>query len=279
MLTVKQLFQADGLNIPEDQIKLVRHVGRKDRSIQQVAAEGYLELYQAEQSATVRPFDHCGVILSFLGIEGNKADFYGAYEVLGKRPYTRAEIKQLPDWMRAGHRDGPTPIVYELSELEAFRSYRNRLIVQWKSTRGWHQKKDLDIYEILPATVGTLFPGYEEVLLSFEELKRIFADPRAHRDWKAALEANAGIYRIVDLSTGKIYIGSAYGSGGLWGRWSDYAKTGHGGNKLLKGRDPASFQWSIVRTVSTTLSPRDVIRIETREKAKHGSKAIGLNGN
>ncbi|NBB80286.1 MAG: hypothetical protein GVY36_12730 [Verrucomicrobia bacterium] len=71
-----------------------------------------------------------------------------------------------------GHRDGPAPIVHELRELKAFRSYRNRLIVQWKSTRGWHQKKDLDIYEILPATVGTLFPGYEEVLLSFDELKR-----------------------------------------------------------------------------------------------------------
>ncbi|NBB80283.1 MAG: hypothetical protein GVY36_12715 [Verrucomicrobia bacterium] len=40
MLTVKQLFQADGLNVPEDQIKLVRHVGRKDRSIQQVTAGG-----------------------------------------------------------------------------------------------------------------------------------------------------------------------------------------------------------------------------------------------
>lgn len=37
MLTVKQLFQADGLNASEDQIKLVRHVGRKDRSIQQVS--------------------------------------------------------------------------------------------------------------------------------------------------------------------------------------------------------------------------------------------------
>lgn len=279
MLTIKELFQADGLGVPKHEIKLVRHVGRKDRSVQQIAAEGYFEYYQAEQSPTILPFEDCKVILSFLGIEGNKADFFGAYEVLGKRPYTRAEITALPDWMRAGHGDGPTPILYELRELEAFRPYRSRLIVQWNSTRGWHQKKDLDIYKIRPATVGTLFPGYEEVLLSFDELKRIFSDPRAHRDWKAALEANAGIYRIVDLSTGKIYIGSAYGKGGLWQRWHTYAKTGHGGNKLLKDLDPSRFQWSIVRTVSTTLSTRDVIRIESREKAKHGSRAIGLNEN
>lgn len=57
------------------------------------------------------------------------------------------------------------------------------------------------------------------------------------------------------------------------------AKTGHGGNKLLRDRDPNNFQWSIVRTVSTTMSAHDVIRIENHEKAKHGSQAIGLNEN
>lgn len=279
MLTTKQLFLADGLDVSEDAIKLVRHVGRRGRSIRQIADEGHLELYQEEQSAKIRPFDRCRVILSFLGVEGNKAEFYGAYEVRRSRPYTPEQLAALPDWMREGHREDSPAIRYELRELERFRAYRRRLVVQWKSSRVWVQKKDLDIYELLPATLSTLFPGYQDVLLSFDELKWIFADPRAHRDWKSALESNAGIYRIVDLSTGKIYIGSAYGSGGIWGRWQNYARTGHGGNKLLKDCNPANFQWSIVRTVSTAMSPRDVIRIEAREKAKHGSKAIGLNGN
>lgn len=279
MLTVKQLFTADGLDLAEDQIKLVRHVDHLNRSIQRIVAEEHFEFYQQEQSPKIRPFHNCEVILSFIGIEGNKAEFCGAYQVLGHGPFTKADLKKLPDWLAEAHKDGQPRIKYQLRELEAYRPYRGRLIVQWKSTRGWHQKKDLDIYELLPATVATLFPGYQEVLLDFDALKAIFADPRAHRDWQAALKANAGIYRIVDLSDGKIYIGSAYGSGGIWSRWLNYAKTGHGGNKLLKGRDPENFQWSIVRTVSTTLSPRDVIRIEGHEKAKHGSRAAGLNGN
>lgn len=279
MLSVKQLFQSDGLEVAEDDIKLVRHVDHLSRSITRIIDEGHFDFYQTEQSPKVRPFHNCEVILSFIGIAGNKAEFHGAYEVLGSRDFTKQDLKQLPDWLAAAHKDGKPRIKYELRELEEFRSYRKRLIIQWKSTRGWHQKKDLDIYELLPATVATLFPGYQEVLLSFDGLKKIFADPRAHRDWQAALKANAGIYRIVDLSDGKIYIGSAYGSGGIWARWQNYAKTGHGGNKLLKGRDPSNFQWSIVRTVSTTLSPRDVIRIESLEKEKHGSRAIGLNGN
>jgi len=95
--------------------------------------------------------------------------------------------------------------------------------------------------------------------LSFQDLKHMYENPRAHKDWKAALQANAGIYRIVDMSSGEIYIGSAYGNEGLWGRWSNYAKNGHGGNKLLKPRDPNNFQWSVVRTVSRSMSERDVI--------------------
>ncbi|NDV62892.1 GIY-YIG nuclease family protein [Puniceicoccales bacterium CK1056] len=181
--------------------------------------------------------------------------------------------------MLKAHEDTIPRIHYDLEEIESLRSYRDRLIVQWRNPRGWHQWKDLDIYEILPVTVSTLFPGYQEVSLSYEQLRSIFADPRAHRDWKAALKANAGIYRIVDMSTGETYIGSAYGSDGLWGRWGTYAKTGHGGNKLLKERKPGNFRWSIVRTLSTTMAPRDVIQIESMEKIKHGSRAIGLNEN
>lgn len=279
MLTVKQLFIADGLDLVEDEIKLVRHVDHLKRSIRRIVTEGHFEFYQQEQSPKIRPFHNCEVILSFIGIEGNKAEFHGAYKVLGHSGFTEADLRSMPPWLAEAHKDGQPRIKYQLQELEAYRPYRGRLIVQWKSTRGWHQKKDLEIYELLPATVATLFPGYQEVLLGFDGLKAIFADPRAHRDWQAALKANAGIYRIVDLSDGKIYIGSAYGSGGLWARWQNYAKTGHGGNKLLKEREPSNFQWSIVRTLSTTMSPRDVIRIEGLEKEKHGSRAIGLNDN
>jgi len=280
MLTVKQLLTASGLETPHGKIKLVRHSGHLGHSIRRIMAHGDFDLYQAEQDANVKPFHGCEVLLSFIGIEANKAEFRGVYRVIDFRRFTRADLANLPDYLAADHKaDLRERIYYELEELEDFQYYRGRLIVQWLSTRGWHQKKDLDVYEILPPVLAKPFPGYQDVVLGFEELKAIFADARAHRDWKAALKANAGIYRIVDLSSGKIYIGSAYGSDGLWGRWQTYAKTGHGGNKLLKKRDSSKFQWSIVRTLSTTMSQRDVIRIEQREKEKHGSKALGLNAN
>ncbi|MGF1449756.1 MAG: GIY-YIG nuclease family protein [Opitutales bacterium] len=279
MLTVKQLFIADGLGFSENEIKLVRHVDHSQRSIRRVVAEGHFERYQREQLQEQQPFHHCKVILSFIGLEDHKAEFYGAYRVNGVRAFQKSDWVGIPDYLWIAHNDQQPRIYYDLEEISSHQNYRGRLVVHWSSPRRWYQSKDLDIYEILPATISTLFPGYQELCLGFEGLKAIFADPRAHRDWQAALQANAGIYRIVDLSDGGIYIGSAYGDGGLWARWHTYARNGHGGNKLLKDRYPSNFRWSVVRTLSTTMSPRDVIRIEGIEKEKHGSRAIGLNGN
>jgi hypothetical protein len=60
--------------------------------------------------------------------------------------------------------------------------------------------------------------------------------------------------------------------------WRDYAQTGHGGNKLLcVDVNPESFQWSIVRTLSGSMAPMEIVRIERVEMKKHGSKVIGLN--
>ncbi len=279
MLSVKQLLAANGLEIPSDQIKLVRHVDHLGRSIQHMIDNGWFDAYQAEQRPSVRPFHNCQAIASFVGVENNKAAFHGVYRVNGCRPLTSADVARLPAYVANAIKDGKPRIWYELEELTAFSSYRGRLVVQWGSTRGWWQHRNLPIYEILPPVVAKPFPGYQDVLLSWTDLRVIYEDPRAHRDWKAALRANAGIYRIVDQSTGEMYIGSAWGKHGLWGRWETYAKTGHGHNKLLKHRDPEEFQWSIVRTVSTAMSPGDVIQIEQREKQKHGSRAHGLNGN
>lgn len=277
MPTVKQLLTACGLETPHDQIKLVRHSGHLGRSSRQIVADGFFDVYQAEQDLVKKPFHKCQVILSFIGIEGNQAVFYGAYRVLGSRAFCKSDFAGLPDYLRSAHKDKKPRIWYELEELPEFSNLRNRLIAQWNSTRGWVQTKDLDVHELLPPGDVIPFPGYQDAVLTWSELKQVFASPRTHRDWKTAFSASAGIYRIVDHASGKTYIGAAYGSENLWGRWSDYSKTGHGGNVLLKGLDANRFQWSIIRTLSGSMSSKEVIRIEKTEMRKHGSKAIGLN--
>jgi hypothetical protein len=277
MLTIKQLLTAYGLKNDHEQIKLVRHSDHDGRSIRRIMGDGFFDTYQSEQDAAIKPFHKCEVILSFIGIEGNQAEFIGAYEVVKCRAFRPTDFAGAPDYLK--HLPGLEEklIWYELKELVEFIPLRGRLIVQWVSTRGWFQTKDLDVYELLPPGNQIRFPGYQDIVLTWGELKDIIATPRLHRDWKTALSASAGIYRIVDHSTGMTYIGAAYGTESLWGRWSDYAKTGHGGNQKLKGLDPNQFQWSIVRTLSGSMSAKEIIRVEKTEMRKHGSKAIGLN--
>jgi hypothetical protein len=55
----------------------------------------------------------------------------------------------------------------------------------------------------------------------------------ARRPGATALASVAGVYLISDTLTGKLYVGSATGEGGIWGRWCQYVD-GHGHNIQLK---------------------------------------------
>jgi len=56
------------------------------------------------------------------------------------------------------------------------------MIVQWVSTRGWFQTKDLEVHELLAPGNVILYLGYQDFVLTWKKLKSIFAAPRAHRD-------------------------------------------------------------------------------------------------
>ncbi len=95
------------------------------------------------------------------------------------------------------------------------------------------QYDEFEVIEVLREPfVGRPFPGYEDINISFEEIETLVRNSRP--DWKAALESVKGIYLITDVSTGKRYVGSAYGESGVWSRWCAYVGTGHGGNVELR---------------------------------------------
>lgn len=90
----------------------------------------------------------------------------------------------------------------------------------------------LEVREILPEPYsGRAFPGYSSINLSFDEMNGLIL--RERQDWKTTLSAVNGEYMITDCETNKRYVGSAYGGGGVWSRWEQYASIGHGGNKQL----------------------------------------------
>ena len=79
-------------------------------------------------------------------------------------------------------------------------------------------------------------------------------------------------------------MGSAYGDECIWQRWSNYAKTGHGGNAELKnllvenGQEYAyNFKYSILEVCNMNLGNEYIIERETHWKEVLLTRKFGLN--
>ena len=117
-------------------------------------------------------------------------------------------------------------------------------------------------------------PPWEDLSLTWDELA-VLPSP-----WKSKLSEWRAIYYIFDTSDGKGYVGSAYGESNLLGRWLNYAARGHGGNVLLRERDPKHFKFSILQRVSPDMDAADVIRLEASWKLRLLTRRpLGLNDN
>nr|WP_246428988.1 hypothetical protein [Pseudoxanthomonas broegbernensis] len=76
------------------------------------------------------------------------------------------------------------------------------------------------------------------------------------------------------------YVGSACGSENILGRWKDYAARGHGGNSLLRRRNPEDFEFSVLQLVAPSMEAGEVVAIEGCWKRRlHTRAPTGLNDN
>ena len=157
--------------------------------------------------------------------------------------------------------------------------WKGRLIINWPPPeRSWWRRahrNELDVLAVLEESAfDAAMPGWDAIDLTWEDLRVL------PTRWKAALAQWRGIYYIYDESDGKGYVGSAYGETNILGRWLDYAAHGHGGNRLLRQRDPATFRFTILQRVSPDLDAADVIRLEASWKRRlHTHHPQGLNEN
>ena len=94
----------------------------------------------------------------------------------------------------------------------------------------------------------------------------------------------SGVYLITDRATGKLYVGSATGGGGIWQRWCDYSSNGHGGNKDIiavlneNGFEYAdNFQYSILEIADTHTSKEDILERESYWKDVLCTRKYGYN--
>lgn len=307
-MDIAELVKLRGLDVKDFKVKLFRHpaqvfgykVNEKpfilDLDKLYRKSIKYIETYQSYQR---EGFDCGDYVISFIGIESVMAKFIGIYKVKGRKreievPVPSDFLQQSGLLFAQNYGIDNSTLFFELQRADGFDDLKDRVVINWgRATRKWHQwlsrngsiTNNKEVVEILREGYVMPFPGYNEVYIDFERLVNIIKNPEANKEWKISLSAVAGVYLIVDDKTGDAYVGSAYGEGGIWSRWKNYAETGgRGGNKKLeelisKDKDYAKnyFRFSILHILSKALAKKEVIKWEEIYKKKLGTRAMGLN--
>ncbi|HEU4562805.1 MAG TPA: GIY-YIG nuclease family protein [Longimicrobium sp.] len=218
-----------------------------------------------------------------------------------ERPYVISliSLRTANHWLFAGvyevrgstWHEGPRLHRYELVELPSCSELNGRLIARFErpgrqsylNAENWADQ--IQLASILPERARIAeFPGFKAVNLAKHELDSIVR--QGVESWKTALSSVGGVYLISDTETGRLYVGSATGEGGIWQRWVQYASTGHGGNQELlrmvreAGLDRvSSFRFSILEIADTHTSPTEVRRRESHWKSVLLTRQHGHNRN
>jgi hypothetical protein len=243
--------------------------------------------YQQTQGKRVeKAMTSAAYVASFIRHETGKALFIGLYSIGGSKPLTRKKFWKVPaniEMKAFGMRgftqeDSRSSILwFDLAPTEFYASWKGKLIVDWPQRAWWrraHRNKIPILAVLEDSALDAAMPEWDEIAFNWEELGVL------PTRWKSALSQWRGIYYIFDTSDGKGYVGSAYGASNILGRWLNYAASGHGGNRLLRKRDPRRFRFTILQRVSPDMDPNDVIRLEGTWKERLNTRPpYGLNDN
>jgi len=257
-LVIRHTYSPNGLRGPDDvnPVSLLEYTRRQERR------------------GSKFPKDPPALWLVFMrdGTGGRRSRFVTAYENAGEVLEARTA-----DWR-----------YFDIRETDLLRSLQDRLVVEWSGdTINWAKPGNraalFPVIEVAdPEAVP--FPGFDNLLLTFRELVTMTEDTR-YAAWRTALGAVQGIYLVADTRTGQLYVGKADGVERILGRWSTYAKDGHGGNVALRELmklDPAHsdhFVFSILRVFGPSTPTADVDAAEAHFKNALLTRRFGLNRN
>ncbi len=295
MLELNDLLR--GESIAPESVLVLRHRPheRKLNRVMPWLASARPDLYNTYQQSHGEQLERAmyrmtrtGYLASFLGRRPGQALFVGLYEIGRARPMTHAQYWRLPAHreLRTLGMEGFTKspgrsslLWFELTPVDFYSNWKGKLTVGWPPPeRSWWRRahrNEMPVLSILEdSALEQGVPGWQEISLTWDHLKLL------PMRWRDTLSQWRGVYHILDESDGKRYVGSAAGKDNLLGRWLNYAKSGHGGNRLLRQRDPKHFTFTILQLVSPDLDPGDISAIEASWKRRLQTRAPqGLNDN
>ena len=242
--------------------------------------------YQRSQFSTLeKAMTKADHLLAFVGLEPGSAVFARAFRIGAHRTLDREAFWGIPEnqelqslGMTGMEQDRAETLWFDLEDIDLFSDAFGRLVVGWPGLeRSWWRWADRNTFPVVALNETSRFeqqmPNWSEILLNWPQLTHL------PRSWRDRLSQWRGVYLITDLRRKAAYVGSAYGVDNILGRWLEYGRTGHGGNKLLRQSDPGDLRFSILELTSPSLDAEAVIRLEASWKDRLFTRQIGLNEN
>lgn len=266
MIQLTNFLKASNIDVDMESYKIHLATGRPLDAY----FRGEFKEWQERQTRKNFP---CKMVISLIELRKNKWLFAGVYKIL--------EHKKISD----KHIEYSTELLADQDDLIG------RVVVHHKRTgrptylKGKKDGGDFEVSEILSSKLTIKdFPGHNSVQINYTQLTSIIG--QNVQTWHGALSNVKGVYLITDNSCGKQYVGSATGSDGIWQRWSNYVKNGHGGNKelrdLLKGKGSGhktNFQYAILEIADTHSTDDQIRSRETYWKKVLRTREFGYNSN
>lgn len=162
------------------------------------------------------------ITFQFIETQPHRWLFVGAYLILDKDALVGSD--PIADY---------DEIPYARAEkLTQYAAFEGRAIFDWRNINRawWYVRPDIvdnvPLYEILGNPIldqANQFPGFENVTVDYPTLQKELTGSA----WQTALGSVYGVYLITDNRTGRHYVGSAAGSGGVLSRWRTYVAKGY----------------------------------------------------
>lgn len=209
-------------------------------------------------------------IVSFAQISGRKFLFGGVFQITNRASTAkRYKVKRINEYSDL------------IGRLVLEYKGNNSRVTVFKPTHIYKNSAISAIYEY--KFKGEPFISFEEINHNFNAVEIIVKNNIS--SWKVALSSVSGVYLISDKKTGKHYVGSAYGTKGLWGRWCSYINTFHGNNddlielftKKSESYFRENFKFAILEVISSAATKEEVIHKESLWKSKLFTREHGHN--
>jgi hypothetical protein len=269
MLTVNHVLIAEGID-PEE-VQLVRHQDSRlpNFGLYQTWRTNTALFEEYQRIQQTRRFKVGKLIASFVVAPRGQTLFAGLYHVDG--------VEMAPKGMHDPlvHVDVSGFHLYQLSPDARLEDYAGKLVVEWGgAARVWVQRATRNAKAVLEIRTqeDPPFPGFHRFAWQLDRMDDL---PPA---WADLLRNVKGVYVLVDMASGKQYVGSAQGEDSLLGRWVSYAD-GHGGNVELRRLGRRTYQAAVLEAVAFATPDRRVIDLEAGWKEKLMSRTYGLNAN